>query len=212
MAVIKRGVLGGFSGKVANVVGSSWKGISVMRSLPLSVANPRTNAQIKVRNKFSRVAYFGSALLSTIVKPLWDRFAQEMSGYNAFVRANYRSWDGVSEFGDSDQFIMSQGKLGQTPIETAAIIGGGTGVNIAWNSVPQGSYQQDTDDAYVVVFDGNPNLVFSGKLSAKRMEGEAQIDIPVEYQGDTTYYVHLAFAREDGTIVGDTSYKVAQSA
>ena len=212
MGVIKRGILGGFSGKVANVVGSSWKGISVMRSLPLSVANPRTNAQIKVREKFSRVAYFGSALLSTIVKPLWDRFAQEMSGYNAFVRANYRSWDGTSEFGDSDQFIMSQGKLGVTPIETATIGVGAKTISFTWNSTPEGSYQQETDEVYVVVFDGNPNLAFAGKLPEVRNDGEAQIALPEEFQGNSTYHLHLAFAREDGTIVGDTSYKLVQSA
>ncbi len=40
MGIIKRGILGGFSNKVANVVGSSWKGINTMRALPLSVANP----------------------------------------------------------------------------------------------------------------------------------------------------------------------------
>jgi hypothetical protein len=31
MRIIKQGVLGGFSGKVGTVIGSSWKGIAVMR-------------------------------------------------------------------------------------------------------------------------------------------------------------------------------------
>jgi len=30
MGTIKRGILGGFSGKVANVVGTSWKGIALL--------------------------------------------------------------------------------------------------------------------------------------------------------------------------------------
>ena len=33
MGTIKQGILGGFSGKVGTVVGSSWKGISYMRGL-----------------------------------------------------------------------------------------------------------------------------------------------------------------------------------
>ena len=55
MGVIKQGILGGFSGKVANIVGSSWKGIPVIKSLPLSVANPQTAAQTTQRNKLKGV-------------------------------------------------------------------------------------------------------------------------------------------------------------
>jgi hypothetical protein len=34
MGIIKQGILGGFSGKVGNVVGGTWKGIDYMRVLP----------------------------------------------------------------------------------------------------------------------------------------------------------------------------------
>lgn len=207
MGVIKRGILGGFSGKVANVVGSSWKGISVMRSLPLSVANPKTNAQIQVRNKFSTVARYGSQLLSTIIKPLWDRFAQEMSGYNAFVKVNYERYDEENEFGADGNLVISQGKLGETQANYAALGSGGAYITLRWDSTPQGSYQQGTDELYAVVFDGNPQLAFAGKTTATRQSGSIELQIPQEYQGDSGYHVYIAFAREDGTIVGDTSYK-----
>lgn len=88
MGVILRGILGGFSGRVANVVGSSWKGIAYMKSLPLSVANPQTAGQTAQRTKFSAVVLAGTFLLATIIKPMWDRFAQKMSGYNDFISKN----------------------------------------------------------------------------------------------------------------------------
>ena len=46
MGILKQGILGGFSGKVANVVGTSWKGIAVIKAMPLSVANPKTAGQV----------------------------------------------------------------------------------------------------------------------------------------------------------------------
>ena len=46
MGKIRQGIIGGFSGKVGNVVGAAWKGISYMRILPVSVANPKTDAQL----------------------------------------------------------------------------------------------------------------------------------------------------------------------
>ena len=88
MGIIKRGILGGVSGKVANVIGGSWKGIEYLRSMPLSVANPRTTAQVANRDRFKSVTVLGSEMLTTVVKPLWDRFAVAMSGYNDFCRAN----------------------------------------------------------------------------------------------------------------------------
>ena len=55
MGKISQGVLGGFSGKVGNVIGASWKGIDYMRIMPANVANPRTQGQIDQRSKFVTV-------------------------------------------------------------------------------------------------------------------------------------------------------------
>ena len=85
MGVIKRGILGGISGKVANVVGGSWKGIAYLRALPLSVANPQTAGQVGQRTKFATALVIAQAILAGIIKPLNDRFVSGMSGCNAFV-------------------------------------------------------------------------------------------------------------------------------
>ncbi len=53
MGRINQGILGGFSGKVGNVVGGNWKGIDYMRVKPASVANPKTVGQVNQRTKWS---------------------------------------------------------------------------------------------------------------------------------------------------------------
>ena len=93
MGVIKRGILGGVSNKIGNVVGSSWKGIATLRSLPLSVANPNTTAQRTNRNSFSIMSKLGSDVLATVCQPLWNRDAKQMSGFNAYVMYNKRAYD-----------------------------------------------------------------------------------------------------------------------
>ena len=92
MAIIKRGILGGFSNKIGNVVGTSWKGISVMRSLPQSVHNPKTEAQEEQRTNFAVASKLGSQLLDAVIKPFWDKKAIRMSGYNLWVRRNLDHW------------------------------------------------------------------------------------------------------------------------
>ena len=58
MGTIKQGILGGFSGKVGTVIGSSWKGISYMRGQAQHVKNPRSAGQVNQHTKFALVMGF----------------------------------------------------------------------------------------------------------------------------------------------------------
>lgn len=202
MGIIRRGILGGFSGKVANVVGSSWKGIAVMRALPLSVTNPRTVGQVEQRSAFSIISKFASSILTVWVKPLWDRAAQSMSGYNAFIQQNVDIIKADVDL-NIENLTMSKGKLGATPV--AGIISGSDGqLNFSWDKVPSGSYQMSTDRLYLLVFDNDNKLIYSSSGVVKRDD-----EILMAENVDTTlgdnYYIVSCFAREDGTIVGDAS-------
>lgn len=206
MGIIRRGILGGFSGKVANVVGSSWKGIAVMRALPLSVTNPRTVGQVEQRSAFSLVSKFASSILTTWVKPLWDRSAQSMSGYNAFIQQN------VDVVKSDEKLIisnltMSKGKLGVTPV-SATIASGSKVIDISWSSYSSGSYQMSTDKMYLLVFDDENKLIYSTSGESERRE-EALMINNVETTSGKTYTIVSTFAREDGTIVGDASVLTA---
>lgn len=88
MAVIKSGILGGLSGSIGNVTGSSWKGVPVLRTKPLSVANPNTPAQQAVRTPWSLLTKLGSSITGAILQPVWNGIASKMSGYNLFMQKN----------------------------------------------------------------------------------------------------------------------------
>lgn len=66
MGTYKQGILGSFIGKVGTVVGSTWRGLAVMRSLASKVANPRTAAQVAVRNRLAAVSKTLRPFLETI--------------------------------------------------------------------------------------------------------------------------------------------------
>ena len=51
MGTIKQGILGGFSGKVGTVIGSSWRGIQVMRGLSTGRKGSPTDAQLQQQAK-----------------------------------------------------------------------------------------------------------------------------------------------------------------
>ncbi len=58
MAKLSSGILGGISGTVGNVVGGRWRGIDYIRSKPVNVKNPNTEAQQAQRMRFKLVIEF----------------------------------------------------------------------------------------------------------------------------------------------------------
>lgn len=114
MGVVVGGVFGDVKNGVGNVVFSSWKGRNTIRKKALSVANPRTTPQVNQRTKFKSSSAFFSAILGLWVKPLWDRFSGDVTGYNAIMSVNTDKFSN-SGVPDYSQLVMSRGKM--LPVE-----------------------------------------------------------------------------------------------
>ena len=90
MAILKESVIGVLSGKIGQVVGATWKGISVLKVLPGSIANPQTDAQLDQRQKFSVTMHFLQPL-SEFLKTGFKSYAVKMTGINAAMSYNIRN-------------------------------------------------------------------------------------------------------------------------
>lgn len=90
MGIIKQGVIGGFSGKVGNVIGASWKGIAYMRIRPTSVANPKTDAQLDHRMRFTVTLRFLQPL-TQFLKIGFKNYAVKMTPFNNAMSYNFRN-------------------------------------------------------------------------------------------------------------------------
>ena len=203
MATINRGILGGFRGKIGNVIGSSWKGIDSMRSMPISVANPRTNKQVNNRDRFGSISKLLSSILSQIVKPLNDRFSQKMSGYNAVAQ---RSKEAFNEGGGfvPEKLVLSKGKLGVTAITRLLNLDtlGGT---VEWSPLISGDFQKATDKAYMTIIDSNGVAIATSSGVVARSVGAIPFVFPTERTAFEEIYVYLSFLSADGTAVSDSS-------
>jgi uncharacterized protein (DUF1330 family) len=206
MGKIKQGILGGFSGKVAGVVGSSWKGINVMRAMPISVANPRTASQIEQRNKFSSSIYFAKKILSTAIKPLWDRWAVGMSGYNAFIARNIEYF-GPDYLMEPENLIFSEGKMSAVSITTITFDPDDMALDISWLPNPMDAYQSSDDIPYVGVWISEvKDKVDAVCTNTTRSAGTYHYTGPFDFATGEVVHVWLGFKRKDGTIVSNSSY------
>ena len=204
MATFKQGILGGFSGKVGGVIGSSWKGIDTMRSQPSSVTNPRTNAQVANRTRFKSVSMLAAAMLTTIVKPLNDRFAQKMSGFNDFCQRNASAFDALGAFVPGS-LVLSKGKL-TAPSDLHLIRVSDGVMSVSFTTDITGSFDAGTDKVYAVVLsqDGDVLGVSSGVVL--RSSGAVTVIIPDGIDDTADIFMYLSFLRADGTQVSNSSY------
>jgi len=86
MAIFLKGINGAYSGKVGNIVGSTWRGIDYIRSLPKKSTKPSSEAQIAHRAKFSLAVSFLSAIKEVVNIGYSDLTLKRVTGYNLAVK------------------------------------------------------------------------------------------------------------------------------
>ncbi len=205
MAKINQGILGGFRGAIANVVGSSWKGISVMKSKPVSVANPRTASQVTQRTAFANTVAYAQSILASIIKPLWDRFSVKMSGFNDFVSTNIGFFDGEYP-SDPSKIIISKGKMDSTPITAVTTSDGSKTVKVDWTNDAGQGFKLASDIAYILCIRNGMLDELKVKADVIRSAGTATLSFAENNSSADIIDCYLAFKRADGTVVSNTSY------
>lgn len=167
MAKIKQGILGGFSGKVANVVGTSWKGRAVMKSQPLSVANPRTEAQQEQRGKFSKIAELASAVLTQFVQPVENPISGNISGYNLFCKDNKGAFNASGKLVAAD-FVAGGGKIINLESVECSLAPNQDEPQVEWGNSEGLSAIRLTDKVYALLVSEDGSIIFANNESATR--------------------------------------------
>ena len=208
MGTIKRGILGGFKNKVGSVIGSSWKGIDTMRSMPLSVANPKTAKQVTVRGNFKTLVTATSKVNSTLIRPYWARFAKQMTGANAFIRENYDLFKNPAVL-FSENAILSKGKLDMVTDVVVTDPGYPGDLEVTFGS-EVGTYGDDSDivEAWGVLSNNaSANRTLEIKFMQAGTRGEGGMDITRTMWEETDEFaLYLTVRRADGTLVSNSLF------
>ena len=206
MGVIKQGILGGVSGKVGSVVGSSWKGIAVLKAMPLSVANPNTAAQQTQRGKMTKVVSVMRVLLASLIQPVWNPVAKGMSGANLFVKENIPAFSS-SALATPSAFYASRGTLLGQVIATAVADASDDTVVITWSDNSGQSDALATDIAFAVVYNATQDYWLVSSFSAERQDGTLTIADTAVVAGNTMH-AWLGFARPNYSKIATSDYSV----
>lgn len=210
MGKIKQGILGGFHNKVGTVIGSSWKGIAVMRSMPLSVANPKTAAQVSVRGKFSQVVNIAQRELAEVIQPNFNRQAKQMSGYNLFCKLNLDIYKGKT-FGEMrSAMVFAKGALSCTSVSASWDSEESRWtINYSTSNIAPKDSATDLVRIVVLDFDSNANGLEDAKITnildgyETRSEGHKTL-YGIAKQAGHTYCAYVYFVSEDGKETSDS--------
>ena len=204
MGIIKQGILGGFSGKVGNVVGASWKGIDYIRSLPSSVRNPRTPRQVKQRTKFSLVQGFLTSM-TPFIRIGFRNYTNQQSAMNAALSYNVtRGIKGEGENIELDypNLQVSRGKLFSTTVALASV--NGDNITVEWETIIAND-AREKDEVYVVFFNKSKGVAIYNSERVYRMAGETRFAIPALWDGDTVE-CYVAFSALEGKEMSNSKY------
>ncbi len=204
MGVIKQGILGGFSGKVANVVGSSWKGIAVLKSLPLSVANPKTAGQVAQRGAMTTIVAASRLLLAALLQPYWNPFAQRMSGYNAFVKENIATFR-TAGFTDFSDFFSTRGSLLGVVVTGAVGDSGDSDIDVTWDDNTGTADALGTDEVVITYYNDTQDYWVVDAGNAIRSAGTINIADALIATNDALK-VYTSMSRPDISKVSDSVY------
>ena len=184
MAEIKKGILGGFSGKVGTVVGVNWRGKDIIRSLPKATKRVPSDLQLMQQIKFKKVIDFLQPI-RPVLNVYFGSKAGLLSRYN--VATSYTLGNAVDMVDDLPVIVMqrvlvSKGDLVGFLLPTIDTVGG-NGFQMNWeNNSGQGN-AKSTDMTNLVCYceELNSFEVFQNMVSRDVLT--ADIVLPTYYNG-----------------------------
>ena len=206
MGTYNKGILGAFSGKVGPVVGATWRGKDVLRSLPRKGKRALTETQVLQRLKFKTVTAFLMPLQPIIGKYYGSnntdrtRRNQAMS-YHMIEATNYV--DPNFEILYNKVQISRGDLLGvQNPTATAAAA---TSIDFAWtNNAGQGQAKA-TDKVILAMYEPTTKTTVYSLNAGDRSDGTANFILPAYLTG-LTVQVWMTIASSDDKLYATSVY------
>ena len=206
MAIIKQGVLGAFSGKVGTVIGTSWKGIAIIRGIAASIANPRTPAQLEQRAKFSLVVKFLRPI-TAFLRIGFKSAALKMSAFNAAMSYNLdHAVTGIyPDFTlDYTKLRVTQGNL-PGALNPAAVSVVAATVAFTWEDNSLDAETMANDKVVLLVYNPTKGQSVNAIGNMTRTDGAQSVVVPDSFSGDEVQ-CYISFINANESVVSDSLY------
>jgi len=184
MGTYNKGILGPFTGKVGTVVGTTWRGKDVLRSLPKKTKRTPSETQQLQRERFLTATEF-----LTPINPVLGKYFGSKTGEKTRLNQamSYHMKEAVV-FQDPDfvidytKVIISKGDLPglQNPTMTAV---GGDKLSFTWEDNSGQGEAKATDGVIVVIYAPASGLYYTQLETVTRSALALGITLPTFFEG-----------------------------
>jgi hypothetical protein len=206
MATFEKGILGGFSGKVGNVVGSRWRGKNVMRSLPQRGKYTPSEKQEEQRDKFKTVISFLSPL-TDILNEYFGSPQGDKSRYNLATSYHLKNAVESTTLGMAMEYskvLISKGDLRGIDGGTVAAAAAQT-LNFTWQDNSGQGKATATDAFMVVIYVPDLGMYYTNLDVATRDATTASITLP-NYMASFEVEVWASFSKPATNFAANSTY------
>ena len=206
MARVQNPIIGQAINQAGGMIFSVWKQLKVMRSKPLSVANPKTPAQEAVRRRMALLASLCREVLQGI-RLGFVRYQNGTTQWAQFLKENYAT--GTTDNGTAASLIttaltFAKGTLLQVQDFEIGTVSGQT-IPVTWtdNSGQPGAASNDM--LHVVLVNANGTAIAYVDTGAKRTDATVDITAPADITAATAKVIGF-FVNEAADDVSDSQY------
>lgn len=189
MGTYNKGILGAFYGKVGTVVGSTWRGKDVMRSLPRKSKREATLLQKMQRDKFSLAASFLMPI-STIVNRYFgtrNSLKTQKNQAMSYLLKEAVMHNGTDAYWDFSKILISRGDLiGLSNL--TAVADSNQEVTVSWTDNSDQGNAQLSDQVLAVVYEETSGLMWVAEGMATRDIETVTLPLPAYWSG---LFVHV---------------------
>jgi hypothetical protein len=181
MARLTNGIFGPFTGKIGGVVGSSWRGMPILKTAPKETTKKPSPAQLLQRAKFS----FAMAFLYPIKPFLAERFGKIEGSKSPFDLAlSYHLKETILVEGDMllmnyPKVCISKGHLRGLEV-ISATINPETTLTLQWTNNSNQSFASPGDMLTVALYVPSNAAFFFFENCALRQDTVVQLTLPEE--------------------------------
>lgn len=211
MSIVQNVLIGRSKNKIGNAVFTTWKGKNVLKSKPLTVENPRTDAQLMRRDAMTKIVAFYRSIAG-IVFLGWKQLAIGKSEYNAFVSYNLLnafdySTPPTASFLPED-VLISKGTIAPAPISTVTTSNGTATVTVTWPTTAALPGQAVTDKALIVVNNKDTGESAQSVGLIARSVGTATLTLGANNTTGDEINVYLGFYNSTDGKASDSIYQL----
>ncbi|ACU04220.1 DUF6266 family protein [Pedobacter heparinus] len=207
MGRYKNGITGPVRGKIGNVVGSTWRGIAVLKSLAEPSTKAPSEKQLNQRFVFAMV----NAWLKPLRDLIWIGFQiftgtkTPMNGAVSLLLKEAVTGNSRENYAiDFAKVILSRGELLISLIKQVLVLIDSV-LQIKWENPSASVFCQANDKATVVVYNNAKQKFVIFKDVAKRADEQVDLQLPADFAGDAIH-AWMHYVSMEGDAVSTSVY------